>query len=659
MSRLLYFVVVLVLAGPGAAAADTLGQEQANQVYAATLEVVVKKLEQDSLTYEKSLPMHLLPYHIRTDDYWSMGTAFAIGPNTFISAAHVFSLREPSLYRDFYLRDREGNVYTPDKVIKYSAERDFIVFTLKDYSVENYFSTNREPKLNSRVFAVGNAHGEGIVIRDGRFTSTTPEEFDGAWLWLRFSAAASPGNSGGPLLDDQGRVIGIVLRKSENENLNFALPIGEVLDADENMAVVHVPHAYRLEHLDARVIGKMDYETQLPLTIAQLNAKLVAADQKNSERMLEQLLDENREHLFPAGEGAESVLGSNFDALFPHIVWRQQDGNWTPSQPSDRYNSDLGKNGFVHYGSLGNNLLFRIGLPDDVELADFVDDGKLMMEYVNRAVGYSRTVGSEEIGVTSLGEPVSETAFRDKYGRAWTLRRWNIEYDDSAVAVISLPTPGGSVNILRSSGVSSIYSHMMDLKVVADFVYLTYYGTLKEWKEYLALGSDVVPTALQDMTLDYTRGQALKVAAGDIRFDYDADLQDISDNSDLMVYTAFFKEGDDKVVWDVSGVLAGEDKNSLNYFKVVRNVRPGKEENDESRDLWKRMAAQAFPYDMTSYFRDKNTFIGTTYPQGADADVRARQGSLYSVFYAKEGRGEQDALKERLSRFMQRLSIVR
>jgi hypothetical protein len=69
----------------------------------------------------------------------------------------------------------------------------------------------------------GNALGEGIIIRDGLYTSDTPEEREGRWKWIRFSAAASPGNSGGPLVDRKGRVIGVVLRKSPSENLNVAV----------------------------------------------------------------------------------------------------------------------------------------------------------------------------------------------------------------------------------------------------------------------------------------------------------------------------------------------------------------------------------------------------------------------------------------------------
>lgn len=656
MGRISFVLGLLALGFHGAASAVSLEQAQLETVYGATYEVVVKKLDQDSLTYERALPLHLVPYAIRADDYWSMGTAFAIGPDTFVSAAHVFNLHRPSLYREFRVRDREGNVYTPDKVVKYSADRDFVVFTLKDHTAERFFALDTEPALNSEVFAVGNAHGEGIVIRDGRFTSTTPEAANGAWSWLRFSAAASPGNSGGPLLDAEGEVIGIVLRKSQNENLNYALPIEQVTTAPDDLARAHLPHAYRLEHVDARISDTFDYETALPLTFDELREKLVAAYDANSARLLGQLLERERESLFPAGEGSQELLGSSYDALFPHMIWRRQDGSWSLTEPSEKDSADLGKNGFIEYGALGNTLLFRIDLPEDVGLEQFTGDGERMMRYLSRAVGLSRTVGSERVRIVSLGKPLSESSHVDKYGRRWTLRRWNMEYDDSALAVMSLPTPRGSVNILRTAPVANIHSHVMDLMVLTDYLYLTYYGTLAQWQEYLSLGESV-PAPLRDMRLQYAAGEALELRVGNIRLGYGTELQRVSDDSDLMVYMSYFRGEKEAVVWDVAGVLVGEDKNSMNYYKVMRNVRPGKERDDEAHDRWARMAARSFPYNMISHTRDSNTHIGTTLPQGDSADALARRESLYSVFYAREGRAEQVALETRLNRFLERLSI--
>ena len=44
-----------------------------------TFEVVMKKPEKDPITYEKPLPLDLIPFIERTDAYRSVGTAFSLG----------------------------------------------------------------------------------------------------------------------------------------------------------------------------------------------------------------------------------------------------------------------------------------------------------------------------------------------------------------------------------------------------------------------------------------------------------------------------------------------------------------------------------------------------------------------------------------------------
>jgi hypothetical protein len=46
--------------------------------------------------------------------------------------------------------------------------------------------------------------------------------------YLQHSAAVNPGNSGGPLLDEFGRVAGIVTLKARLENVSFAIPVETV-----------------------------------------------------------------------------------------------------------------------------------------------------------------------------------------------------------------------------------------------------------------------------------------------------------------------------------------------------------------------------------------------------------------------------------------------
>jgi hypothetical protein len=55
------------------AQAESLTAEARQAVRAATLEVVLPKADSDTLSYEKPLPLDLIPYIIRNDHYWSIG----------------------------------------------------------------------------------------------------------------------------------------------------------------------------------------------------------------------------------------------------------------------------------------------------------------------------------------------------------------------------------------------------------------------------------------------------------------------------------------------------------------------------------------------------------------------------------------------------------
>jgi hypothetical protein len=94
------------------------------------------------------------------------------------------------------------------------------------------------PKPGEEVFALGNPRGlantvtRGIVssVRraEGEFRTVVPE---GTTL-IQTDAAVNPGNSGGPLLNTNGEVIGIVtFMRSTGEGLNFALSIIDALEA--------------------------------------------------------------------------------------------------------------------------------------------------------------------------------------------------------------------------------------------------------------------------------------------------------------------------------------------------------------------------------------------------------------------------------------------
>ncbi len=139
------------------------------------------------------------------------------------------------------------------------------------------------------MIAVGNALGQGIVGRDGVLTSETPEDVAGSWKWLRFSAPASPGNSGGPLLDAQGRVIGVIARKSANENLNFALPISLVLNAPANKGSIESRVTVNVPVLISRKTASVKTSFDLPMRFSEFDSKLRAANDGHYESIRAQM----------------------------------------------------------------------------------------------------------------------------------------------------------------------------------------------------------------------------------------------------------------------------------------------------------------------------------------------------------------------------------
>ena len=82
------------------------------------------------------------------------------------------------------------------------------------------------PGPGEKVYAVGNpGMGDYVLtqsITDGIISSDN-RKIDGV-KYLQHTAAVNPGNSGGPLIDNKGRVVGVITLKGRLENVSFAIP---------------------------------------------------------------------------------------------------------------------------------------------------------------------------------------------------------------------------------------------------------------------------------------------------------------------------------------------------------------------------------------------------------------------------------------------------
>src|SRR5579859_6002402 len=326
--------------------AESLDGSAQRRLREATFEVVLEKPVNDPLTYEKALPLELLPCAERVGKYTPLGTAFHIGKGRFVTAAHVMFAALGSPKGAIAVRDQSGKVFAIDRVVKYSSAEDYAVFTLKDPPRVDALDTHERPPLNDPVFAVGNALGEGVIIRDGLYTSDTPEERDGRWKWIRFSAAASPGNSGGPLVDRKGRVIGVILRKSPNENLNVAVAIEQVLKGGEDAALIEGRAPYRFPLMRATEVDDTLERIPLPKPIDEFYDALQSVFLSITRKIHEKYRSAHGERMFPHGADAEQLLHTFYVADFPRMIEERTDGIWSVSDPKPpRFQLD--QNGFV------------------------------------------------------------------------------------------------------------------------------------------------------------------------------------------------------------------------------------------------------------------------------------------------------------------------
>jgi len=636
------FALIACLAWTGTAAAASLAPERLPAIQAATFEVVAAKPVDDPLSYEKPLPLELLPFQERNDKYYSIGTAFAIGNGRYVTASHVLMTGANSLWGPPALRDNGGKVYAIDKVVKFSMHQDFVVFTLAEQPGSDALEIDTGAAPGQTVYSVGNAYGTGVVLRDGLYTSDTPEQQDGRWKWMRFSAAASPGNSGGPLLNQDGKVIGVVMAKSPNENLNYALPIGELMDAPDDVAAIDVRSSYQFDVFNSTLSGTLKEHFALPLPLDAFLDTVMQCSNTFFDAQLAALLAQQRERLFPNGEGSTRLLHRIADmGDFPKMVARDSNGTWVLAGKEEN-NLRLSANGYLSSGSFGGTMLFHLRKPDDVPASALYGDATVPMDLLLKSGFIRRNVGGDSVMVTSLGKPRLDTTHVDAWGRRWQVREWSLPYANARLLVLALPVPNGYVGLVRSGTSIQAYDQLINAKALADFAYVNLDGTLAQWRDYLA-HPGLHPAALRGIDIDFEYGKRFHYASPRLQVDTTSTLQAIEADSVLTLGFAFFEDGG-KATWDVAELWMSAKANDPDYVMLVREQAPAATMDDEDRNDWARVRERRHPYDAVARNGEDRTRITGVLAAPGDGDAQV----LYTAHSAREGKQSQETMADKL-----------
>ena len=121
-----------------------------------------------------------------------------------------------------------GATYTISGVLKSAADKDLVLLQADAKGVPFLnMSGEKLPEVGSRVAVIGSPLGLEGSVSEGIISAHRTLKKDDEWLQI--TAPVSPGSSGSPLVDEQGKVVGVatfVVDKAQA--LNFARPISYV-----------------------------------------------------------------------------------------------------------------------------------------------------------------------------------------------------------------------------------------------------------------------------------------------------------------------------------------------------------------------------------------------------------------------------------------------
>ena len=179
---------------------------------------------------------------VSTDDYDAIGSGFAISAHEIATNYHV--IEQANKIRVF---DLDGKEYTVDYVVAVDRDVDVAILHVKEKLTPAELNRT-EYETGDVVYTLGSSNGYTGTFSNGVISNAAIEvpEYNEGVTYIQTSAPISGGNSGGPLIDECGRVVGLnTMTDLEGQNLNFAIPVTYVaaLDRSDPMTVAQFRQA--------------------------------------------------------------------------------------------------------------------------------------------------------------------------------------------------------------------------------------------------------------------------------------------------------------------------------------------------------------------------------------------------------------------------------
>jgi hypothetical protein len=159
----------------------------------------------------------------------SQGTAFLVSKDGLaLTAWHVVKDGRRAV-----AKFSDGEEFEISGLVDKDEKRDLALVRVKVFGRPHLPLEGTDPAVGSKAYVVGAPRGMEFSISDGLISQI--QIIDGM-KQLQYTCPTSPGNSGGPVMNEKAQVVGVVswgLRDSQN--LNFAVPVSYALGLDTTL----------------------------------------------------------------------------------------------------------------------------------------------------------------------------------------------------------------------------------------------------------------------------------------------------------------------------------------------------------------------------------------------------------------------------------------
>jgi len=162
----------------------------------------------------------------------SQGTGFFINESGYIvTNSHILLTSDNQTYNLIQIITSDNQIYIGE-LIGLDSSLDIALLKINSNYPKLELENSANVKIGEKVIAIGNPEGLTFSVTDGVVSATQRQSSLGSASYIQTNAQLNKGNSGGPLINKEGKVIGINnFKLIDTEGIGFALESDKIKES--------------------------------------------------------------------------------------------------------------------------------------------------------------------------------------------------------------------------------------------------------------------------------------------------------------------------------------------------------------------------------------------------------------------------------------------